>query len=165
LKRKVEQCACARACQFVCSSACVVVISRQRACYLPGHAAEVGEVQYGAAVAGVHDGVQLHALAERAHDGVVDLVVQDLAAPLEVHGAERLVVPVHLVVVHVQLLHAVPGEVEHQRVAAAGALHEPPHRPQQVLPRRHPGGVTLLLCSPPHMHARNLVSLSPLALE
>lgn len=113
---------------------------------IPGHAAEVGEVQYGAAVAGVHDGVQLHALAERPHDGVVDLVVQDLAAPLEVHGAERLVVPVHLVVVHVQLLHAVPGEVEHQRVAAAGPLHEPPHRPQQVLPRRHPGGVTLLLC-------------------
>jgi hypothetical protein len=119
--------------------------------YVPGQAAEVGEVEYGSAVAGVDDGVQLHALAERAHDGGVDLVVQDDAAAaagvLEVHGAQRLVVAVRLVAVPVQLLHAVAREVEHQGVPGAGAVHEPPQGAHQVRPRRHPARLHVLLCT------------------
>lgn len=113
--------------------------------HVPGEAAEVAEVEDGAAVAGVDDGVELHAGDERPDDGLVDLVVQDLALVLEVQRAQRLVVPVHLVAVRVQLLHAVPGEVEHQRVAGGAPLQEPPHREEQVLPRRHSARVVTLL--------------------
>ena len=103
---------------------------------VPVKAAEVGEVEHGAAVAGVDDGVQLHALGERLDDGIVDVVVQDAAALLVVHWAELLVSAVHLVAVVVLPLPAVAGEVEHQRVAGAAPLHQPPHLLHNVLPRR-----------------------------
>jgi hypothetical protein len=115
---------------------------------VPGYAAEVGEVEDGAAVAGVDDGVQLDAAAERPDNGRVDVVVEDDAAFLEVHRAERLVVAVHLVAVGVQLLHAVAGEVEHQGVTGARALHEPPHRLPEVVLGRHLVRVLVVLC--PH---------------
>jgi hypothetical protein len=113
-------------------------------------------------VAGVHDGVQLHAPAQRPDDGGVDLVVQDDAAAgvLEVHRAQRLVVAVRLVAVVVQLLHAVPGEVEHQGVPGGGAVHEPPQRAHQVPPRRHPVRVPVLLCKLTIRDTRNGIDRS-----
>jgi hypothetical protein len=37
----------------------------------------------------------------------------------------------------------VAGEVEHQRVAGVAPFHQPPHRRQQVRPRRRPRRVAL----------------------
>lgn len=114
--------------------------------HAPGYATEVGEIEDGAAVTGIDDGVELDACAEGADDGLVDLVIKDHAAVLEVLRAERLVVAVHLVAVVIQLLDAVAGEVEHQGVAGGAALHQPPHRQPDVVLGRQTVRVLLLLC-------------------
>uniref|UniRef100_A0A804LL97 Uncharacterized protein n=1 Tax=Zea mays TaxID=4577 RepID=A0A804LL97_MAIZE len=113
---------------------------------VPGHAALVGEVQDRGAVAGVHHGVQPGAVHQRAHDDLVDLVVQDGPALERVQRADGLVVPVRLVAVVVRHLRADAREVEHQGVAVAAALHQPVHRHPDVLLRGQPERVPLVVC-------------------
>jgi hypothetical protein len=77
--------------------------------------AEEGQVQDGPRVAGVHDGVQAHPRLQRVHQRAVDLVVHNLAVPLKVHRAQRLVVPVHL-----QATPHTPSQPPHSRRRGRG---------------------------------------------
>jgi hypothetical protein len=124
----------------------------------PGDAAHEREVQDAVAVTGVHDGVEPDAAHERADDDLVDLVVQDGALLERVHGADSLVVAVHLVAVIVADLRAHAGEVEHQGVAVAAALHQPVHRHPDVVLGRQPERVPLVVYI--HMHVRVIQYIS-----
>jgi hypothetical protein len=68
------------------------------------------------------------AVNERADQGVVDLVVSDVAVELPVERTDGLVFAVLLVAVFVFHLTGEPGVMEHEGVPGLAAVHQPPHR-------------------------------------
>mmetsp|Transcript_50662 Transcript_50662/g.151547 ORF Transcript_50662/g.151547 Transcript_50662/m.151547 type:complete len:238 (-) Transcript_50662:729-1442(-) len=115
----------------------------------------VGQVEDGAAVAAVQHAGQRHALWQRPHQQLEDLVVAHESRRVVVDGAQALILAVGLVTVVVAHRGAVAAVVEEERVPGRGSVHEPPHGLRHGLP----AGILVLAVVHEDLHAALAVSV------
>lgn len=125
---------------------------------LPIHSAEEGQIEHGAAVASINNGMKPSPTRKRTDDGGVDLIVYDHSLRFKIKRTKCFIVSVHFIGIVAPLLRAMARVVKHQRVSGLATLNQPIEGHSDILLGRNLEWISFFLCVINHIITRKIDS-------